>query len=76
MPEITLETLAARVAELEREVTSLKSKTPSVVTASRDWRSVVGICDDNEFTRAMDAEIAKRSEEERQKATEMTNDLS
>ena len=57
MSELTLETLASRVAELEREVTSLKSKSPAVIPASRDWRSVVGMFEDSDFMRQVDAEV-------------------
>ncbi len=57
MAELTLETLAARVAELEREVTSLKSKAPAVVPASRDWRSVVGMFEESDFMRQVDVEV-------------------
>lgn len=61
MPEITLESLAARMAELERKLVTQ----PSESTRSRDWRKVVGISEDNEFTRAMLAEIEANSEAER-----------
>ena len=54
MPELTLESLAARIAEIERK---LADKSSSVIPPTRDWRSVVGISEDNEFTRAMQAEI-------------------
>ena len=57
MSELTLETLAARVAELEREITSMKAKAPSVVPASRDWRSVVGMFEESDFMRQVDAEV-------------------
>jgi hypothetical protein len=64
MPELTLESLAARVAELERK--AAQPPGPSKL----DWLSVVGISDDNEFTRAMLAEIEANSEAERQAALE------
>jgi hypothetical protein len=57
MAELTLEILAARVAELEREVTSLKRNLPAVVPPSRDWRSVVGMFEDSDFMRQVDAEV-------------------
>ena len=57
MMELTLESLAARVAELEREVTSMKTKVPSIVPASRDWRSVVGMFEESEFMRQVDVEV-------------------
>jgi hypothetical protein len=67
MPELTLESLAARVAELERK---LAATTPSVLPPSRDWLSVVGISEENEFTRDMLAEIEANSEAERRAALE------
>lgn len=67
MPEHTLESLAARVAELERK---LATASPSVIPASRDWRSVVGISEENEFTRAMLAEMAAIRDAERKAAQE------
>ena len=66
MAELTLEALAQRVAALERKLASLTS----VVPPSRDWRSVVGISEDNEFTRQMLAEIEANSEAERRAALE------
>lgn len=65
MPELTLESLAARVAELERKLAD-KLSGPSKL----EWLSVVGISEDNEFTRAMQAEIEANSEAERQAALE------
>ena len=57
MPELTLESLAARVAELEREAAARKEAPAGVIPATRDWRSVVGISEETEFSRAMQAEI-------------------
>ena len=57
MSELTLETLAARVADLEREVSSLKSNSAAVIPASRDWRSVVGMFEDSDFMCQVDAEV-------------------
>ena len=54
MPELTLESLAARVAELERKL----ANTPSVIPATRDWRSVVGMFEGSETMQQVDAEIA------------------
>ena len=70
MPELTLESLAARVAELEREVTALKGKPPSVLPPMRDWRSVVGISEETDFSRAMQAEMAAAREAARRAAEE------
>ena len=67
MPELTLESLAVRIAELERK----QSAQPAVsLEPSHDWRCVVGISEDNEFTRDMLAEIERNSEAERQTAQE------
>ena len=65
MPEHTLESLAARVAELERKLAGL---TPDGAPPRPDWRGVVGISEDNEFTRAMLAEIEANSDTERRAA--------
>ena len=61
MPEITLENLAARVEALEKQAVEQK------VTTSRkkDWRHLVGTMEDNEFTRAMLAEIEASREADR-----------
>lgn len=64
MSDLTLESLAKRVEELERKMNQ-QHATPS---PSKDWRSVVGISEDNEFTRLMLAEIEAASEAERQAA--------
>ena len=66
MPELTLESLAARVAELERKL----ANTPSVIPATRDWRSVVGISEETEFSRSMMAEMEAHREAERKEALE------
>ena len=69
MPEVTLESLAARLAELERKQSAQPAGT---IPPSRDWRCVVGISEDNEFTRDMLAEIEANSEAERRAAQEDT----
>ncbi len=68
MPELTLESLAARVAELERKL----SVSPSIIPASRDWRSVVGISEETDFSRSMLAEMEALREAERKAAIEDT----
>jgi len=65
MPELTLESLARRLDEMERR---LNERLPSVIAPTRDWRSVVGISEDNEFTRLMQAEIEAAHEADRQAA--------
>ena len=54
MPELTLESLAARVAELERKLAA----SPSIMPASRDWRSVVGMFEGSESMVRVDIEVA------------------
>ncbi len=68
MPELTLESLAARVAELERKL----SVSPSIIPASRDWRSVVGISEETDFSRSMLTEMEALREAERKAAIEDT----
>jgi hypothetical protein len=64
MPEITLESLAARLDAVERE---LHDRSASAVP-HHDWRQLVGTMEDNEFTRAMLAEIEAAREAERAEA--------
>jgi hypothetical protein len=66
MSELTLESLAARVAELERRLGM--GDAPAVLPATRDWREVIGRGEHNEFTRAMWAEVAALREAERDAA--------
>lgn len=66
MSEVTLESLAARLAAVEKKLESLTSVVPAV----RDWRSVVGISEENEFTRRMYAEMEATREAEREAARE------
>jgi len=54
MPEPTLESLARRLEEVERR---LDERPASVLTATKDWRSVVGISERTEFPRVMQAEM-------------------
>jgi hypothetical protein len=53
MPEITLESLAARLDVLEKRLDSLSG----VIPPTRDWRSVVGMFDGSEFMPLVDQEI-------------------
>lgn len=62
MPELTLESLAARVAALEAELADQRAYRPP---AKGDWRQMIGTMEDNEFTRAMMAEIEATREAER-----------
>ena len=61
MPELTLESLARRLEVVERRLDERQ-------TPRQDWRSVVGISEDNEFTRRVLAEMAAAHEAERQAA--------
>jgi hypothetical protein len=54
MPELTLESLARRLEEIERR---LNEKDASVIAPTKDWRSVVGISEMTDFSRLMQAEI-------------------
>lgn len=54
MSELTLESLARRIDEIERR---LNEKQPSVIAPTKDWRSVVGISEMTDFSRLMQAEM-------------------
>lgn len=60
MPEVTLDSLAARLAVVERELAALRG----VTLPSRDWRGVVGISEETEFSRLMQAEMKAIKEAE------------
>ena len=49
--ELTLESLARRLDEIERRLNEQQLAT------TRDWRSVVGISEETEFSRSMQAEM-------------------
>ena len=66
MSELTLESLAERVAEIERKLAP--GGTPSIIPASRDWKSVVGISEETEFSRSMLAELQTLREAELEEA--------
>ena len=59
MPELTLESLAARVAELERKLLPPRQ---NIIPATRDWTTVVGMFRGNESMKRMDEEIARMNE--------------
>lgn len=61
MDELTLESLARRVEVLERKLAERSA-------SGKDWRTVVGISEDNEFTRAMLAAIADHQAADRKSA--------
>jgi hypothetical protein len=63
MKDVTLESLAARVAALEE---AIATKVPS--PPRRDWRKVVGMFRDSEFMREVDEECRRSREAEREAA--------
>ena len=63
MAKMTLETLAKKVANLERQVAELSTPAPT-----RNWRRTVGMFEGSEFMARVDAEVLTRREAER-KAT-------
>ena len=65
MSELTLESLARRLEEVERR---LNEKQPSVVAPTKDWRSVVGISEETDFSRLMQAEMDALREADRRAA--------
>jgi hypothetical protein len=66
MPDVTLEDLTKRVEELERKLAELTKPQPP----ANDWRSVVGIFEDDEFARDWEAETLAIRERSRQAARE------
>ncbi len=65
MPEATLEALTRRVEELERKLTELTKPAPA-----QGWRAVVGMFEETEFMRQVDAEAQAIREASRQAAAE------
>ena len=61
MAELTLETLATRLANLERKVAEL-----SVSARAKDWRRTVGMFEGSEFMAEVDAQVLAQREAERQ----------
>ena len=69
MSELTLESLARRLDEIERR---LNEKQSSVIAPTKDWRSVVGISEETDFSRLMQAEMdALRDADRRAAETEV-----
>lgn len=64
IPELTLESLAARIAELERKLAA-QPQPPD-----KDWRSIIGMLPDDDFTRSWIAETEAIREANRQAARE------
>jgi hypothetical protein len=65
MAELTLESLARRLDELERR---LNERQPPVIAPTKDWRSVVGISEMTDFSRLMQAEMDALREVDRRAA--------
>lgn len=63
MDDVTLESLARRVEALERAL-GIRPGAP----VKQDWRSVIGMFEDNEFSRQVDAEGQAIREAEREEA--------
>jgi hypothetical protein len=63
MAELTLESLAERVAKLELTVASNRPD-----AAPKDWRRVVGMFRDSEFMRHVDEECQRLRDAERDEA--------
>jgi hypothetical protein len=54
MQELTLESLARRLEEVERRLNERQS---AVMAPTKNWRSVVGISEMTDFSRRMQAEM-------------------
>jgi hypothetical protein len=68
MQELTLESLARRLEEVERR---LNERLSAVLAPTKDWRSVVGISEMTDFSRLMQAEMdALRDADRRAAETE------
>ena len=63
MGEMTLEALASRVEVLEKKVAELSAP-------KKDWRSVVGMFENSEFMKHVDAEVQAAREADRQAGRE------
>ena len=62
MSEITLESLAARLAEVERQLAAQQATPPQ---RKKDWRRTVGMFTGSEFMKQVDAEGEAVREEDR-----------
>ena len=66
MPELTLESLARRLEEVERRLN--ERQPPVKPRPTKDWRSVVGISEMTDFSRLMQAEMDALHEADRRAA--------
>lgn len=62
MAEITLESLAARLAVVEKQLAEQQAAVPS---RTKDWRRTVGMFAENDFIKELDAECTAIREAER-----------
>jgi hypothetical protein len=62
MHELTLESLAKRLEEVERRLNKSES------AQAKDWRAVAGMFTDSEFSRELDEEARKIREADREAA--------
>ncbi len=62
MTEPTLESLAARVTELEWKIAGFQ---PDVIAPTRSWQSVAGMFTGSEFMKEVDEEIVRLREIDR-----------
>jgi hypothetical protein len=63
MPDLTLEAVAQRLADLERKVAELSGQ-----PIAKDWRRTVGMFEGSEFMAQVDAEVLAAREAEREAA--------
>ena len=66
MAEVTLESLAQRVATLEKELAEQKARTAQ----KKDWRRTVGMFTGSDFQKQVDAEGQAIREADRKAASE------
>ena len=68
MTELTLEDVVKRLEAVERELA--EQRAARAPDTGKDWRGVVGVSEDNEFTRLLLSEIEANSEAEWKAAQE------
>jgi hypothetical protein len=71
MPDLSLESLARRLDEVERRLNERQS---AVMAPTKDWRSVVGISEMTDFSRLMQAEMDALRDADRQAAEAEENE--
>lgn len=68
MEELTLEAVVKRLEAVEKQLAELTAATAQ--PRKKDWRRVVGMSEDNEFTRLMRAEIEANREAARRESAD------